>query len=65
LKSAGGEETFAEAGLVALFENRIDAEAVDVGDQEFDGISADIDDGAALAGGRAWGYDIGRRHGSA
>jgi len=64
LETSGGKKAFAEAGLIASLQDWFDAEAVDVCDQEFDGIGADIDDGPALAGGWGWGYDVGGLHGS-
>ena len=45
---AGGVETGAQAGLGAGFQNRRDPRAGHVGDEQFDGIGADVNDGAAL-----------------
>lgn len=51
LEGVGLVEPLSEAGLLADFQDRFDRVGVEVGDEEFDRVGSDVDDGAALGGG--------------
>lgn len=56
LELVGLVKARAEAGLFALFEDRVEFVAAEIDDEEFYGVGADVDDGAA-AGARSGGRE--------
>ncbi len=51
LQMAGGVETGAQAGLLADLRDGSDVAAGNVGDEQLDGVGADVNDGAAIGSG--------------